>query len=491
MTKWVETHRQWWHNYYRQSYVELPAKDLESLYWQTIYRYACNSRSGRFYIDTAGIWYQPSPWAYTTHDWNTQSSHWGVYAANRLDQGAEIVNRLHAAQETLAANVLPEEWQEDSAFLHLATVADMRGTRRADKRYYDCLGCLPWLLHNAWWQYRYSMDESILRGTIYPLLKRSINLYFHTMWEDEIGRLHLQPTYSPEAGVCDDANFDLALCKWGCHILLKTCKRLGIDDPLIPRWQEAIVKLIDFPIDERGFMLGSKVTAPYFHRHLSHLMAIYPLFLTNVDQPDVSELLHTSYVQAHGDPGKVDGEAVGVAAMVQTHAGPIGAAIGDGDRVMVGLRRLQDQLEPNGLWGCGGNPCIESTLGLATIIQDMLLQSWSDPALDEPGPIRVFPALPFEWKHEAIEFHDLRAEGAFLVSARREGGLTQWIRIKSLAGEPCRIKTDMAAPVCQINGMDAEVTKEADGLLTLPLYKGYEAVLYTSEALAKPLAAPA
>ncbi|MDT8389337.1 MAG: hypothetical protein RRC34_02390 [Lentisphaeria bacterium] len=507
MTEWVEIHRQWWHAYYPLSYLELPAKDLESLYWQTIYRYACCSRAGRYYIDTAGIWYQPSPWPYSTHDWNTQSAHWGVYAANRLDQGLEVVNRLHAAQDTLAANVLPEEWQENSAllksehqlpqkgfillgagkgnvpagaaFLHLATAADMRGSRRSDKRYYDCLGCLPWLLHNAWWQYRFSMDDAMLRETIYPLLKRSMNLYFHTMWEDDDGRLHLQPTYSPETGVVDDANFDLALCKWGCHILLKTCKQLGIEDPLIPRWKEAIEKLIDFPVDERGFMLGSKVTRPHNHRHLSHLMMIYPLFLKNIDQPDAAKLLHTSYVEAHDPTGGVSGEPPNNVAMVQTHAGPMAAAIGNGDGALAGLRRIQAELERNGLWGCGGNPCIESTLGLATIIQDMLLQSWSDPALDEPGPIRVFPALPSEWQSETIEFHDLRAEGAFLVSARREGGYTQWIRIKSLAGEPCRIKTDMAAPVCKMNGSDATVTQDAAGLLTLHLDKGDEAVLRT------------
>lgn len=483
MSELAEGHRKWWHDYYPLSYVELPAKDLESLYWQTIYRYACNSRSGRFYIDTAGIWYQPSPWAYTTHDWNTQSSHWGVYTANRLDQGAEIVNRLHAAQDTLAANVLPEEWQEDSAFLHLSTVADMRGSRNSDMRYYDCLGCLPWLLHNAWWQYRYSMDDAMLRDTIYPLLKRSINFYFHTMWEDDDGRLHLQPTYSPETGVVDDANFDLALCKWGCHILLKTCKRLGIDDPLIPRWQEAIEKLIDFPVDERGFMLGSNATAPHNHRHLSHLMMIYPLFLANIDQPGVIDLLSTSLAEAHDATGGANGEPLNNVAMVQTHAGPMAAAIGKGDRAMTGLRQIQSELEPNGLWGCGGNPCIESTLGLATIVQDMLLQSWSDPALDAPGPIRVFPALPSEWQDKTIEFHHLRAEGAFLLSARREGGATQWIRIKSLAGEPCRIKTDMPSPACKINDKDVDASQAPAGLLTLPLKQGDEAVLYCESSV--------
>lgn len=59
----------------------------------------------------------------------------------------------------------------------------------------------------------------------------------------------------------------------------------------------------------------------------------------------------------------------------------------------------------------------------------MVLQSWA-------GVIRVFPACPASWGD--VRFHDLRAEGAFLVSARREAGRTKWVGIKSLAGEPCR-----------------------------------------------------
>ncbi len=44
------------------------------------------------------------------------------------------------------------------------------------------------------------------------------------------------------------------------------------------------------------------------------------------------------------------------------------------------------------------------------------------PGESEPGPIRIFPALPSTWKD--VEFRDLRAEGAFLVSAKRSGGKT-------------------------------------------------------------------
>lgn len=37
--------------------VTLPDKSLESLYWQTLYRYGCTTRAGRCCVDTPGIWF--------------------------------------------------------------------------------------------------------------------------------------------------------------------------------------------------------------------------------------------------------------------------------------------------------------------------------------------------------------------------------------------------------------------------------------------------
>ena len=69
---------------------------------------------------------------------------------------------------------------------------------------------------------------------------------------------HLPPSYSPETGVHKDCNFDLALFKWGCYTLLNASKRLGINDPLIPKWKNVVENLVDFPVDEDGFRLGSE-----------------------------------------------------------------------------------------------------------------------------------------------------------------------------------------------------------------------------------------
>jgi len=468
---WSESHRQWWQDYYRRSFVSIPDQRLESLYWQTVYRYGCTSRAGRFHVDTAGMWFQGRQWPYTTNDWNTQSAHWGLPTANRLEQSAEIVDRLHRYRQNLIDAVHPYEWRADSAYLALATAGDLAGERVGDMRYYNLVGCLPWLLHNAWLQYRFSMDDDLLRDTVFPLLRRAVNLYLHLVEEDDEGRLHLSPTYSPETDTHRDANFDLSLLKWACCALLKASKQLGLDDPLAPRWEEVVDRLVDFPANEDGFMLAADVPAPAYHRHLSHLLMIYPLYLANIDQPQRADVLAASFEKAHRGERPAGDTSHPLQAMVQTHAAPIACALGRGDDAFEGLGRLIDELSPAGMWPPHqDNPCIESTLSILSIIQEMLIQSWSDPAAGEPGPIRIFPALPSGW--DDVEFHNLRAEGAFLVSARRVNGTTQWVRIESLAGEPCRVKLDVPQTMRIEGDSAAQLTEIAPGDYRIRLNKG-------------------
>jgi hypothetical protein len=155
-------------------------------------------------------------------------------------------------------------WQ---AYLPHEVAGDMIGNRAQDMRYYAEVGNLPWTINNFWSQYRFSMDDEMLREKIYPLLRRSVNLYLHMVEEGQDGKLHLPPTYSPETGAHQDCNFDLALFKWGCYSLLKASKRLEIDDPLIPQWKKVVNNLVDFPADENGFRLGSDHASSPSHRH--------------------------------------------------------------------------------------------------------------------------------------------------------------------------------------------------------------------------------
>lgn len=120
-----------------------------------------------------------------------------------------------------------------------------------------------------------------------------------------------------------------------------------------------------------------------------------------------------------------------------------------------------------------GNPVIESPLSFATAIHDMLLQSWG-------GTLRVFRGAPALWGD--VAFKDLRTQGAFLVSAKKKGGVTQFVSVKSLIGSPCFVQTDIPDPNIFIDGVPAKAKRCADGVFEVDLKKG-ETVLFTPVAL--------
>ncbi len=468
--QWIEAHQTWWHDYYPASFVTLPDTRLESLYWHQMYKMACATRSDRPMMDTAGPWIQPTPWPYITWDLNVQLCYWPVYPANRLHLGDSLINVLHQNRQTLIDNVRPREWQADSAFVATTSAQDLIEPRDGDMRYYDAVGHLPWAMHNCWLQYRFSMDDELLRTKIFPLLRRSINLYRHLLIEDDDGRLHLPKTYSPETTTVPNCNYDLALLRWGCQALLQAAQRLKIDDPLIPEWKNILDRLVDFPVGKNGFMLGTGAPFNRSHRHYSHLLMAYPLYLVNIDQAEENRaLIEKSLKHWIGFPRALAGYSY-------TGASSLSAAIGNGNDALRYVKGLERYLQPNGLYKEMG-PVMETPLSAAQSIHDMLLQSWE-------ATIRVFPAVPDAWQD--VTFHDLRTDGAFLVSASRQAGKTQWVRVKSLAGEPCRIKPGFTGPIHVAGLRSFELEELKPGLYTLDIKQGEEAILWTGDQTKTP-----
>jgi hypothetical protein len=99
----------------------------------------------------------------------------------------------------------------------------------------------------------------------------------------------------------------------------------------------------------------------------------------------------------------------------------------------------------------GGNPILEGSIAMASNLQDMLLQDHSRVVRGSTF-LAVFPAVPAAWA--SAVFHNLRALGAFLVSARWSGGKTAWVQIVSEAGRPLVLTADFGgeAPVAMPGG---------------------------------------
>ncbi len=485
LSSWRKIHYDWWHGYYPASFVSLPDTRMETVYWAQMYKLASATRADRPLMDTAGLWQTPSKWPFVTWNLNVQLCYWPTGPSNRLDIGMSLINTIHRYRENLIRNVRPVEWQSDSAFVGLNTGQDLDQPRDLDMRSLNStVGNLTWAMHDCWLLYRYSMDDEMLREEIFPMLRRSVNFMTHMLEEGEDGRYHLPPTMSPEYGEAPDANYELANLRWGCRTLLRICERLRIDDPLVPKWKDVLERLVDYPTNEDGFMVGRAVPFDKGHRHFSHLLMIYPYHLVNIEQPGGEELIRRSldhWLAVNLKAYKGHGWGA-FAAYTHTGASLMCAALADGNEALEHLNGFVDYplVRRNSLYAESG-PCLESPLSSAQCVHEMLLQSWGD-------KIRVFPAAPDSWKD--VVFHNLRAEGGFLVSAVRRNEKTQWVRVKSLAGEPCKIKPNFGNDIHVKGGRVFRVVNLGGGIYELDLRKNEEVVLYGGEQEAVPKIEP-
>ncbi|RED40161.1 glycosyl hydrolase family 95 catalytic domain-containing protein [Paenibacillus sp. VMFN-D1] len=465
LTSWIAEHRRWWHDYYPASFISIPDTQLESFYWIQMYKLASATRKDLLPIDNQGPWMTSTPWPGLWFNMNVQMSYSPVYTANRLELGQSLISSLRQHQEQLIRNV-DESFRSDSAGLGRSSSYDLNSPVE------DEVGNLTWIMHNCWRQYRYSMDEGLLRDFVYPLLRRSICLYMHLLEEGPDGRLHLPPTVSPEYGSfkqlkTPDAHYDLSLLRWGCETLLYAAKRMGIEDPLQARWADILARLTPLPVDHTGYKIGRDLSLEFGHRHFSHLLALFPLHITGNSEEErqlaIRSLRH--WIAKEGD----------LRGFSFTGAASIAAAMGLGGEALAYLRSLMHLIKPNTMYKEAG-PVIETPLAGAEAIHDMLLQSWGN-------IIRVFPAVPETWQ-EAV-FHNLRAEGGFLVSAASKAGQTAFIRIQSLAGEPCRLLTDLAYSekgfVIEVQGKRVHYILHEDRSIEIMLKSGDEAVLYAAD----------
>ncbi len=464
----VDTHRRWWHQYYKESFVSIPNAQMESFYWIQQYKLASATRADQPALDLMGPWFRYTPWPAYWFNLNIQLTYSPLFTANRTELVNAFVQMFDEGKNNLKRNV-PLEFRHNAMAIGRSATRDLYSPIKVFQQLDTTatnpdleLGNLTWCLYYYWMQYQYTMDES-LKEKLFPLLKGSINYYLDIMAKGEDGKWHLPYTYSPEypKGVTRDCNYDLSLFRWGCETLLK----IHPDDNLASTWKDVLKNLTDYPTDANGLRIGRDVAFSQSHRHYSHMLMIYALHLMNWDQKENRQLIRKSLEHWHSFKGALQGYSF-------TGGASMYAMMGEGDKALNYLDELLDRfIKPNTMYLETG-PVIETPLSAATSIQELLLQSWGD-------KIRVFPAVPASWND--VSFENLRTEGAFLVSAVRKDGKTKWVRIKSLAGAPCVIHPDMDGMV-MIKGSNAKLTSLGNGLYSIALRKNGEVILYENES---------
>jgi len=434
-SKRTVAHRDWWHKFYNQAaFLTFPDMKYESFYWAQYYKFASTARPGCPIVDLMGVWPNyDTPWPAIWMNLNIQLTYCWQTKANLGWLAQPLWDGLYAHRDNLGKNVTDIAGQEDwtdAACLPRTCTYDFHAPLNpalADRNQYE-VGNLAWTLHYYWLQCNAYGDKKQMRERLFPLLKSAVNIFFHIRQQNADGKYVLPPTASPEyTGECagPNTNYDLANLRQGLATLLRIDAECGINDPMRGQWQDFLDNLVDFPYSEQtGFKVSDTLEfLNTSHRHYSHLFMIYPYYMLSWDNPADRAKMELSIDRWQGDQGY---SRTGKAAML--------AAAGRGndalDQMEVFMGRF---LMPNTLYAESG-PVIETPLAAMSSLHELYLQDWGD-------CIRVFHGVPLRWTNAS--FVNMRAQGAFLVSATREAGATVFVQVESEQGNVCKLQTDI------------------------------------------------
>ena len=286
---------------------------------------------------------------------------------------------------------------------------------------------MPWILHNCYEHYEYTLDKETLANDIYPMLKECA-VYFSQLMIENNGRLVTYPCYSPEHGPRTMGNtYEQALLWQLYDDAIKSARALDIDADLIEKWQDIQNKLKVYEIGEDGQIkewyhekkLGE--FGQHHHRHMSHLLGLFPCNVMNkFENP---ELIDASIISMNHRTDKSTGWSMGQ--KINTWA-----RVGDGDRVL----KIIGDLFKNGIYPnfFDYHPPfqIDGNFGFTSGVNEMLMQS-------NYGCIELLPALPTEWNKGSIK--GIVARGNFTLNIEWENNALKSATILSNAGGVCKL----------------------------------------------------
>lgn len=456
-----QSHCNWWNNFYARSSVSLPDQIIEKQYYNEIYKIGSIARENSYPISLQAVWTadngQLPPWKGDFHhDLNTELSYWPFYTGNYLKEGYGYLNTLWNQRE--------ENKQYTKQFfgtdgLNVPGVSTLQGKPMGGwSQYAMGVTVSAWLSQHFYLHWKYSQDRDFLETRAYPYLKDvAIYLEQFTVLKDGVRSLPLSasPEFQDnrmEAWFKEMTNFDRALTHFAFRAASELATELGKKEEAA-HWLKIESELPDYLLDgEGGLMIAPGFSYQASHRHFSHLLSIHPLGLLDLSNGEKeTEMIKASLatLEKYG-PDWWCGYSYSWFANLK-------ARVFDGEGTVKALRTfaecfcLKNGFHVNGDQTKTGKSqytyrpfTLEGNMAFAAGVQEMLLQSHT-------GVIRIFPAIPANWKE--VSFSQLRAMGAFLVSAELKGGELLQANINSEKGGKLRLANTFGESYeCVYNG---------------------------------------
>ncbi|MDD4821959.1 MAG: hypothetical protein PHI48_05310 [Bacteroidales bacterium] len=467
------THLTFWKNYWNQSSVSLPDTVLAKQYANEMYKFGSAARAYSYPIPLQSVWTADNgklpPWKGDYHhDLNTQLSYWPCYTGNHLTEGLGYLNTLWN-QRDVYKQYTRQYFEKDG--MNVPGVCTLTGAPMGGWIQYSMSPTVgAWLAQHFYLHYKYSGDRVFLKERAYPYLKEVVTFLEQFTKLNEKGTRTLPLSSSPEindnsinAWFKEMTNYDLGLIRFAFTATAELATDLQLTDEA-NHWKDVLRQFPDFDLDDTmGLTFAKGFPYNQSHRHFSNAMAIHPLGIIDWSKGERDQKIIRATI--------ANFEKFGPdywCGYSYSWFGNMKARAMDGEGAAKELRTfaecfcLRNTFHANGDQTKSGKSLftyrpftLEGNFAFAAGIQEMLLQSHT-------GIVRLFPAIPADWKE--VSFTKLRAYGAFLVSAEREGGNVQRVEIIAEQGGLLRIANPFGSGLYKTQGVSGGVT-EKDGVL--------------------------
>ena len=337
-------------------------------------------------------------------------------------------------------------------------------------------GNTAWLMYNLWDIYKTTGDKELLADELYPIMRKVANFYTQYMYTNLKKTTSDRSKYpdgyyyttwsgkSPEQGPTQEGiKYDLQLVAGMFDYTIAAAEVLGIDEDKAAAWKE-IRNHIELPVelgtdgqvkewaqetsyntDQNGKALGDPV-----HRHISHLVGLYPGNLINRDTPEFLEGAKIVLTK-RGD------DATGWSC---SNKFLLWARTLEGDKALELFRYQLAKKTYSNLFDTHAPFQIDGNFGSAAAVMELLVQS-------QTGTTYILPALPTLW--DKGEISGIRTKNGETMSITwAENKLTKATLTPSQNGD---VKLGYDAEdrnlKIQADGMTDVVLEKIDGVYTL------------------------
>jgi hypothetical protein len=478
--KALVTHTAWWQRFWAKSSIALPDAVLEKQYYLEQYKFGSTARRGAPPISLQAVWTADNgrlpPWKGDFHhDLNTQLSYWPSYTANHLEEGIGYLDHLDQNRQAYRDYT---KWFYQTDGINVPGVTTLTGVPMGGWIQYSFSPTVSsWLAQHYYLQWRYSMDRDFLQKRAYPWFKEVATFLEKNTFLNAQGHRQLPISSSPEindnkvtAWFSENTNYDLSLMRFTFSKAAELATELKLTQEAA-HWKSVFEQFASYAVSENA-ELKFAPSLPYneSHRHFSHVMAIHPLGEIRWENGDRDQKIIKNSLAlldkigpdwwcgySYAWLGSLKARAkdgAGAAKTLRTFATAFSLPNSfhvNGDQTKSGLSKFT--YRPFTL---------EGNFAFAAGIQEMLIQSYA-------GSIEVFPAVPADWKE--VSFTNLRSEGAFLVSAKRAGGLVDELTVEAEKGGVARIKWPFKTYFVK-SQKGVTLKKTAGDLVDLTMQKG-------------------